>query len=273
MSVQTTYPAGLTAALAGMITRAGHRVQSRVAYAATVAGTVCLRRSDTEASQIAATDEPTVDVDAFVASGGASAATAQTVSGAALNGVLGDDAFFPPRNVTLTFNSHADWDTTTAVVTGADHRGNLIQEQLLIPNGGNATVTGKLHFSRIDSIYLPAQSGTGGTFTAGIGVSLGPIDARCAGVAVYDATKTTGTYSQYADLPCLKEGEVAMVSETTATQGDHVYVRFVATGDEVRGQIRNAPDGNDCALLEGARYAETLAAAGTVKVRVDIDPS
>ena len=64
-----------------------------------------------------------------------------------------------------------------------------------------------------------------------------------------------------------------MVSETAATQGDPVYVRFVATGDEVRGQIRNAPDGNDCALLEGARYAETLAAAGTVKVRVDIDPS
>lgn len=270
MPVQTTYPSELTALLPGMVVRGGERTIGRACSAATIAGTVCLRRSDTTASQIASGDEPTADPDAILASGGASSATAQTISGASLNGVYGDDLFFPPRNVTLTLNNHADWDTTEAVATGLAPDGNLQQETLLIPNGGNATVTGKLPFSRIDSLYVPAQSGSGGTFTMGVGTVLGAIDRQCAGVATYIASKPTGAFAQYDDIALLVEGEVCVVSETAATEGDPVYVRFVATGDEVRGQVRNTPDGNDCALLQGAVYARSLAAAGNARIRLDL---
>lgn len=109
------------------------------------------------------------DADALVASGGASSGSPQTIEGTALNGVVGRSTMAPARAVTLTFSSHADWDATTATVTGVDVDGRTVTDTFSIPNGGNATVTGAsgTHFARVTSIAIPAQSGTGGTFTAG----------------------------------------------------------------------------------------------------------
>ena len=50
------------------------------------------------------------DADAIIASGVNSAATAQNLSGASLNGVIGDDAIAPARNLTITVDAHADWN-------------------------------------------------------------------------------------------------------------------------------------------------------------------
>ena len=86
MSVQTTYPAGLTAALARMITRAGHRVQSRVAYALQPSRVLCACDEATlEASQIAATDEPLLTLTPSWQAE-EQVLPLQTVSGATLNG-------------------------------------------------------------------------------------------------------------------------------------------------------------------------------------------
>lgn len=74
-----------------------------------------------------------------------------------------------PRIVTLALSSHADWDATVATVTGLDAAGDIFRENLLIPNGGNTTVTGVRHFASVTSRYIPAQSGTGGTATLGFG--------------------------------------------------------------------------------------------------------
>jgi len=107
------------------------------------------------------------DVDAIIATG-ASSASSQTLSGADLDGATGYRALSPSRRLTLTFSSHADWDATTATATGKDIDGNTITETFAIPNGGNATVAGSKLFARVTSVTIPAQSGTGGTFTMGV---------------------------------------------------------------------------------------------------------
>lgn len=108
------------------------------------------------------------DVDAIPATGGASSASPQTLSGASLDGVLGYRALSPSRRITLVLSNHADWDATTATITGKDANGDTITEDLTIPNGGNATLTTTKLFARVTSVTIPAQSGTGGTFTVGV---------------------------------------------------------------------------------------------------------
>lgn len=106
------------------------------------------------------------DADAIIATGASSAST-QTLTGAALNGVVGGASMAVPRMLSFAFSSHADWDATTITVTGRDVDGATITETFSVPNGGNAMVNGTKHFKRVVSVAIPAQSGTGGTFTMG----------------------------------------------------------------------------------------------------------
>lgn len=99
----------------------------------------------------------------------ASAAAPQTLDDTDLNGILGSDELSPPRNLTLLLSSHADWDATTAIVTGLDINGRVQTENFAIPNGGNTTVTGTKVFSQVTSFFIPAQSGAGGTAKLGVG--------------------------------------------------------------------------------------------------------
>ena len=120
---------------------------------------------------LAAAVNALADPDAILATG-ASTAGIQTLTGSTLDGVVGDDPMNPARVLTMTFNSHADWDATTAVVTGLGPSGEAQTENFAIPNGGNATVTGTKRFSRVTQIVIPAQSGTSGTFTVGTRVPM-----------------------------------------------------------------------------------------------------
>lgn len=121
----------------------------------------------------AITDNPTVGdpttkpAGAIIATG-VSTTGIQTITGAGLNGIVGATAFTPPRRLAFIFSSHADWDATTAVVTGKNSRGQVITENFLIPNNGNATVNGVKEFVSITQVVIPAQSGTGGTYTLGL---------------------------------------------------------------------------------------------------------
>lgn len=119
--------------------------------------------------------ELAADADAILATGGASSASLQTISGTALNGVVGRNVMSPARRITLVLGNSTDWDATNATVTGTDDAGDVLTETFAIPNNGNATVTGAKHFRTITSIAIPAQTGTGGTFTAGI-AALGDAD-------------------------------------------------------------------------------------------------
>jgi len=104
---------------------------------------------------------------AIIATGGASSASSQTLSGAALNGPRAGGTFRPAK-LSLVLSSHADWDATTAVVTGLGERGEAQTESLSIPDGGNSTVSGAKLFTKVTQVVIPAQSGTGGTFTLGL---------------------------------------------------------------------------------------------------------
>jgi hypothetical protein len=108
------------------------------------------------------------DVDAFVTAITSSTGV-QSFTGTSLNGVQGTTVMYPERKVSLVFSNHADWDATTAVVTG-ELNGVSKTENLSIPNGGNATVTSTGYFDKITGLSIPAQSGTGGTATFGVAI-------------------------------------------------------------------------------------------------------
>jgi len=254
MPVQTTYGFYSDGLIAGQLVDNGHReVNSVIAEAAIQAGLVVIRGGTTRTEGRPPTTPDVADVDGIIATI-VSASTAQTISGASLDGVVGGGEMFPPRNVTLTLSSHANWDATVATVIGTDEDGRVIQENLLIPDGGNATVTGVRHFRTVTSLYIPAQAGTAGTATMGFGSSLGPIDHGVHGVAVYDASREPEAYPVDYLVPCLKRGQIAVNCETSYTDRNPVFARCIAAGSEVAGQVRATADANDCALMKRARF-------------------
>lgn len=143
-------------------------------YGSTVGGTAWTRTAAgtdlaTECTAVAAAINALsgVSATAILATGGGSTMGSQTLSGASLNGAVGTRAMNPPRAVSLVLSSHADWDATTATVTGTRH-GTVQTDTLSIPNGGNTTLVTTKLFDSVTSITIPAQSGTGGTFTVGL---------------------------------------------------------------------------------------------------------
>lgn len=213
---------------------------------------------------------------AVMSSTQASAAVGQLFGGAQFDGTLGLVTTFPAKRVTVTFNNHGDWDATNAVIEGEDERGAPVSDTIAIPNGGNATVTGVRQFSRVTSIWIPAQTGTNGTFT--IGYAGNTIDVpqwgtlfEHDGVAVYDpAIEQAATPAGYPInymASCLIEGEIDMTSEVATIEGAQVYVRLISAGAEVRGQVRMDDDGGDAVPVAGMFFGEARA-AGDVKVRV-----
>ena len=254
MTVQSTYPFSRAVGYPGGLADAGpHRTKTVLAAVAIAAGLLVLRGA-TPAKGYLPTASDAADADGIVTAL-ATAASAQSVTGVALNGVVGADEMFPPRNITLTLSSHADYNLTTAYVRGLDENGRPQEEAFVIPDAGNTTLVGNKFFSYVTEVYIPAQGGTGGSTTVGTGSKLGPITAaHVHGVSLYDASREPEAYPVGYAVPVVEDGPVYVTSETNYADGDPVYVRFVISGDEVIGAFRAEPDSNDCALLEGARF-------------------
>jgi hypothetical protein len=268
MSVQsttaydTTPPLGYPGALADS---GPSRTKTVLAAVIIVAGLLVIRMDGVGKGYLP-TAPDAADPDAIIATG-ASTAGVQNLSGVALNGAIGGDEMIPSRNLVLVLSSHANWDLTTATVTGTDADGNVIQEDFVIPDAGNVTVTGVKHFATVTNLRIPAQAGTSGTFTLGTGSLLGPITGRAAhGVALYDATREPEAYPVGYGVPVVQQGRVFVTSETTYDDGDPVYVRLIAAGAEVAGQFRATPDANDCALVRGARFVLPPGRTGSIGV-------
>lgn len=222
-----------------------------------------------------ATGGVAADVDAILATGGASASTLQTISGAALNGVVGTGTMQPGRNITLVLSSHTDWDATNATLTGTDLYGRTVSETLAIPDGGNATVTSTNRYSAVTSLTIPAQTGAGGTFTLGISaLSSGLTLADFKGVAVHQPVKTSvnnlnlygypgvsptnTTEASYIDgelVPCMVTGGIVVQIEEDVSDGDPVYVRVASgAGGSLLGKFRNDADTASCIIIPQARF-------------------
>ncbi len=267
--VQTTMSSTPGNAPAGTIDSSTYAtVKSRMAAAILAAGLLACFTSG--ASTARHLEAAAADVDAFLATGGASSASIQTISGAALNGATGTATLRQARTVTVTLSSSADWDATTAVLTGKGVDGQTVVENLSIPNGGNATLTSVGLYTSVTSLVIPAQSGTGGTFTIGTGSELGPIDAAAAGVVAFENTRASASYAVGEMAPVVSQGRVWVDSETAAPEGAPVFVRMVAGEGESLGAVRHTPDSTDCALLKGARFVKTIAAAGRTLVELNL---
>ena len=270
-AVQTTYSLAPAAGLPGMPGRVGMKslIRTFIACAALVPGRFYFKgpASGNAAGEVGPI-EPAADADAIIATGASTAGT-QTLITTSLDGVIGQGEIYPPRNLTMTFSSHADWDATTATITGTDENGVSQTENFSIPNGGNATVTGATKFRTVTSVAIPAQSGTGGTFTVGVGSLLGAADHIAAGLAVLDVTRTSLNYADGDLVPIAREGEFYVTSETAVKEGDPVWVRVVAGVGENLGAVRATPDSNDCVRIKDARFTSTNS-AGLSKLELNL---
>lgn len=262
----------------GMLVTDPVLIRSKIAEGAIRAGLLVSRgTSDNQVIPLAAL--PAADTDA-IATALASAASAVIYSDTDLDGVLGTGPIFPARGLTMTLNSHADWDATTAYIRGLDADGNRVTEEYSIPDGGNATIDGNwgIAFSRALSVHIPAQSGTNGTADIGV-VSDQSIElsAQDCGVAVYDRVRepsatTTVTFDDEETLSVLYHGDIAVITETAVVPGDKVGIRVVLDGTDVRGQFAKMPAEDPAALvfapLLGATFESTTAADGVAIVRL-----
>lgn len=254
MSVQTTYSFDRAVGYPGQAADAGpHRRKTVIAAVSLLAGFLVMRGA-TPAKGYANVARDAADADGIVESL-ATAATATSLTGSSLDGVVGAEEMFPPRNVTITATSHANFDLSTWIVRGLDENGLPQEELFVMPDAGNTTLVGNKFFSSVTEVYVPAQAGTGGAYTVGFGSKLGPITkAYVHGIAEYVASREPEAYPVNYPVPVIEEGPVYVTSETSYGDGDPVYVRLVISGDEVLGAFRATPDSTDCALLAGARF-------------------
>lgn len=107
------------------------------------------------------------DPDAILTAG-VSSTSAQTLTGASLDGAVGYRTMAVARHVTFTFSSHADWDAGAITLSGKDVDGNAISESIAVTNGGGNTVTSTKRYRSVTSVVIPIQSGSGGTLTVGV---------------------------------------------------------------------------------------------------------
>jgi hypothetical protein len=254
MTVQTTYSFDRAVGYPGQAADAGpHRRKTVIAAVALLAGFLAIR-GPTPAKGYANEAPEAADADGIVASR-ATAATATSITGSGLDGAVGADEMFPPRNITITATSNANFDLSTWIVRGLDEEGRPQEELFVMPDAGNTTLTGSKFFSTVTEVYVPAQSGTGGAYTVGFGSKLGPIGKRHVhGIVEYVASREPEAYPVNYPVPVIEEGPVYVTSETAYGDGDPVYVRLVAGVGETLGAFRATPDSTDCALLMGARF-------------------
>lgn len=188
------------------------------------------------------------DVDAILASGGASSASEQTISGAALNGVTGYRVMSVPRKITVTFYADADWDATSATLTGLDADGAVQSETIAVPNGGGSAVTSTKRYKAVTSLVIPAQSGTGGTFTMGVAA---PVTA--------DGTSTTKVVCTSA------AGELHSYKVTTSNAGVlNLSIKDATTDPGIATDLTAILDADAdwyALLLDSQSYAEVATAS------------
>lgn len=224
---------------------------------------------------------------AILATGGASSLSVQNLGASAFNGTVGSGLIQPARQITFTFNNNANWDATNITLTGYNQNGALVSETIAVPDSGNATVTSTNSYSQVTGVSIPAQSGTGGTFTMGIaalGTTLTLTD--CFGIVVRQPLKTSvnsgalygypgqtvGTvYAEYVDgdlVPCLTTGAIWVYSEQAVLDRDPVFVRIAAgAGGTQLGAFRKDADSGSAIAVTGARFVRDSAGAGAAWLR------
>lgn len=246
---------------------------SRVCEGALQAGRLVKFGTDPSQQVLEPPALPAADVDAIAATV-ASATSAQSLTGAALDGVIGFDRIAPCRTPTVVFDADAGWDIAAGVdVTwyGYDALGAQVQATVNKATGtGAVTLTAPLAFAAIVEVTISAGGAATGSATLGLSndkVEISPADYP--GLAVYRPIKEPNTtarnFAQYEDVDILMRGRMMCVPEHAVSQGDQVYVRVLESGSDLRGQL-TGQDGSATpatyAKLAGAKWVSAAAADG-----------
>ena len=209
---------------------------------------------------------PANDVNSIVSTAVATAASAQTIEGAQLDGVIGAGRIIPAQLITVALSSHADFDVGVAQVIGEGPDGSRQVEILAIPDAGNVTLTTSMVFSRLDKIEFPAGADVNGGITVGTNIAqmvLSPVDYP--GFALYDPMlepyAAATEIEDERDVSILSFGRVLVVVESTTAAGDPCFVRMLEASADLRGQVRGTPAANFF-RLEGARFKKGAATDG-----------
>jgi len=202
------------------------------------------------------------DPDAILETG-ASSASPQTITASSLDGVIGADYLPVPAQLDFTFSSSTDWDATTATITGVDADGTLITEVISIPEDGNAVVTTTASFWAVTEIFIPAQTGAGGTFTVGV-TAAGRTLSSALVLGVVEVEEN------YPDSPAIPAGRACATArlgrwwvETNAqvSPGSAAYVQVVAGVGKPLGSFRGDADSGDAVRLDGAVFVTAHSAS------------
>lgn len=270
MTFQTSYTTTNPVGLGGMLADYSepHNRDTGICSAAVGVGLGVIKHATSR--MVSPISDITASATSIVATGGASAASVQNLATTSLNGAIGQLRIVPAQQVSLVLSSSADWDATTATISGEDADGNSISEDIAIPDAGAVTVKTKAAFGRVVNVRIPAQSGTGGTFTVGTSPDQAEYSrADFRGVAEWQAahmpydttTYTNGEYPSGEDLPVLTKGRVWVYTEAAALRGDRLYVRIVASGSDKGGQFSSARSAS-FALVRGSHFITAQATAG-----------
>lgn len=245
---------------------------SRYAEGAIRAG--LLVEQGTAYNQVAPLSALPADDPNAIATAIASNAAVQELSGATFDGVIGAGKISPPRSVTITADSNADWGLaaqgfTVVEVIGLDANGNQISDKLHLPAGGNVTLETEAAFSQVSRVLIGACDGNTGTGEIGLSTNQVALSTIDYGVAVYDMGQegdpdSVTTYADEDSLPVLEKGQVWVVVEAAVVPGDAVGVRVVLDGTDVRGQFSKYPSEASAtaefAPLVGAKFVTAASA-------------
>jgi hypothetical protein len=261
---QATYSQSPIQAKRGMIPDAGPGDDIVVALAAaTIPGRLLIRSNQT-VSPIPVAEVPVAsaaDADAIIVTGGSTAGI-QSLVAADFDGAIGAGYFNVPAFITMTFSSHADWNATTATITGILADGSVGTDTIAIPDAGNAAVTGDVSFWKITGVSIPAQAGTGGTFTMGVAATGRDLTAaQVLGVAKRDSLVIDDDELQVTcPAGARRRGRICVETDETVLVGAAAFVRVITDGVKLVGMFRDDADSGAAVALSGAHFTRVFSA-------------
>lgn len=192
------------------------------------------------------------------------------------NGVLGAARSPYGYRITLTQDTHADWNATSVTVKGYSAKtGEIVTETLTTIDGGNATLTTKTWFALpLLEVVIPAQAGTGGSGQLGVlGGSAEVVFNRALleGFLVNRTSRESATFANEEAVGVARKGRFYVKVEATCSEGQRAYVRITAAGAEEVGRFRADTDGGDAIPFPGIFRRDTTGADAINVLEVDLD--
>ena len=258
-------------------------VDSFVAEGALAAGNLVEYGTDPERQVQELATLPVADVDAIATAAVVnSAVAAQSITAGAFDGTIAGDRIAPCRTLTITFDAHVDWNTPSGECRvdfyGVNADGAEMKlDSIAKPNGSGAgTYATAVPAAMCTRIDLEACNGANGTATVGVSldrVAISQTDAP--GIALYESImepySATREFEDEDEVSVITRGRVCSIPEHAVSIGDAVYVRVVAAGADLCGQL-TGQDGAETpsvyAKLSGARWVSSALADHVAKVEL-----